>query len=373
MRTDERPDRPAVPVATSDGITPEELQLAARNHGMPLEALAADITPVGLHYLLIHFDVPFLDEAHFRLSVGGRVDRELVLSMDDIRARPRVSMAVTMECAGNGRARLSPRPVSQPWINEAVGTAMWTGTPLAPLLASAGLRNDVVELVFTGADRGVQGGVEHDYERSLSVEEATREDVILAYEINGGPLPPQHGSPLRLLVPGWYGMTSVKWLRAITAVAEPFEGFQMDAYRFRASEADPGTPVTRMLPRSLMIPPGIPDFLTRVRRVAPGPCELSGRAWSGLGPIARVEVSADGERTWAEADLSPSASPYAWTRWRFDWRASTGSAVLSSRATDAAGNVQPVEQPWNHHGFANNEVQRVPVVVGDGEPPDEEP
>src|SRR5215210_1629570 len=177
MRTDERPDRPAVPVATSDGITPEELQLAARNHGMPLEALAADITPVGLHYLLIHFDVPFVDEAAFRLSVGGRVDRELVLSMDDIRARPRVSMAVTMECAGNGRARLSPRPVSQPWINEAVGTAMWTGTPLAPLLASAGLGTDVVELVFTGADRGVQGGVEHDYERSLSVEEATREGV----------------------------------------------------------------------------------------------------------------------------------------------------------------------------------------------------
>jgi DMSO/TMAO reductase YedYZ molybdopterin-dependent catalytic subunit len=127
-----------------------------------IDELAADITPVGLHYLLIHFDVPFVDEAAFRLSVGGRVRQELVLSMDDIRARPRVSMAVTMECAGNGRARLSPRPVSQPWINEAVGTATWTGTPLSPLLASAGLGNDVIELVFTGADRGVQGGVEHD-------------------------------------------------------------------------------------------------------------------------------------------------------------------------------------------------------------------
>ena len=363
MISDERSDHAAVPVATSDGITPEELQLAARNHGMPLEAMAADVTPVGLHYLLIHFDVPFLEEAAFRLSVGGRVDRELALSMDDIRARPRVSMAVTMECAGNGRARLSPRPLSQPWIDEAVGTAMWTGTPLPPLLASAGLGNDVVELVFRGADRGVQGGVEHDYERSLSVEEATRDDVILAYEINGEPLPPQHGYPLRLLVPGWYGMTSVKWLQAITAVAQPFEGFQMDAYRLRTSEEDPGSPVTRILPRSLMIPPGIPDFFTRVRRVAPGPCALSGRAWSGHGPIVRVEVSLDDGRTWAEADISPSASPHAWARWRFHWEASTGSAVLSSRATDAAGNVQPVEQLWNQHGFANNEVQRVPVVV----------
>jgi DMSO/TMAO reductase YedYZ molybdopterin-dependent catalytic subunit len=365
MRIDERPDHTTVPAATSDGISPEELQLAARNHGLPLEALAADVTPVGLHYLLIHFDVPFLDEAAFRLSVGGRLRRELSLSMDDIRTRSRVSMAVTMECAGNGRAKLTPRPLSQPWINEAVGTAIWTGTPLAPLLASAGLEDDVVELVFTGADRGVQGGVEHDYERSLSVDEAMREDVILAYEINGEPLPPQHGYPLRLLVPGWYGMTSVKWLRAITAVAEPFEGFQMDAYRFRASEADPGSPVTRILPRSLMIPPGIPDFYTRVRRVTPGPCPLSGRAWSGHGPIASVEVSVDDGRSWAEAALHPSSSPHAWSRWTFDWEATTGSTVLSSRATDAAGNVQPVDQPWNQHGFANNQVHRVPVEVGE--------
>ena len=360
---DERPDRAAEGVTTSDGISPEELQLAARNHGLPLEALAADVTPVGLHYLLIHFDVPFIDEASFRLAVGGRVRRELVLSMDDLRRRPRVSMAVTMECAGNGRARLTPRPRSQPWINEAVGTAVWTGTPLAPLLDDVGLLDDVVELVFTGADRGVQGGVEHDYERSLSVAEATREDVILAYEINGAPLPPQHGHPLRLVVPGWYGMTSVKWLRAITAVAEPFLGYQMDAYRFRVSEADPGSPVTRILPRSLMIPPGIPDFYTRVRTVAPGRCRLMGRAWSGYGPIARVEVSADDGRSWGDAALHPSASRHAWSRWSFDWDAVAGTTVLCSRATDAAGQVQPGHQPWNHHGFANNEVQRVPVVV----------
>ena len=131
-----------------------------------------------------------------------------------------------MECAGNGRARLDPRPISQPWLLEAVGTAAWTGTPLAPILARPASPTEAVELVFEGADHGVQGGDEHDYERSLPVAEAMRDEVLLAYEVNGAPLPPQHGFPVRLVVPGWYGMASVKWLRRITAVAEPFAGFQ---------------------------------------------------------------------------------------------------------------------------------------------------
>jgi DMSO/TMAO reductase YedYZ molybdopterin-dependent catalytic subunit len=137
--------------------------------------------------------------------------------MADIGDRAAVTMPVTMECAGNGRALLSPRPISQPWLSEAIGTAEWTGTPLAPILREAGIEDEAVELVFTGADRGVQGGVEHDYERSLTVPDAMREEVLLAYAINGQPLPPQHGFPLRLIVPGWYGMTSVKWLTRITA------------------------------------------------------------------------------------------------------------------------------------------------------------
>ena len=248
----------ATGIAASDEITLEELQLAARNHGMPLEGLAYDITPIGMHYLLIHFDIPEADASTWTVEVGGRVRSPLRLSMADIRARPAVTMPVTLECAGNGRARLSPRPLSQPWLNEAVGTAEWTGSPLRPVLEEAGIEDDVVEVVFTGHDRGVQGEIEHDYERSLRLEEAIREEVLLAYAINGQPLPPQHGSPLRLIVPGWYGMTSVKWLRSITAVSEPFEGFQMDACRLRQHPDDPGTPVTRMQPRSLVIPPGIP-------------------------------------------------------------------------------------------------------------------
>lgn len=350
-------------VSSSSEVSLEELQLSQRNHGMQLEGLRYDVTPAGMHYLLIHFDVPEAEIATWRLSIGGLVRDPLELSIAELRSRPSLTMPVTMECAGNGRARLTPRPISQPWITEAIGTAEWTGTPLRPILEEAGIQDRAVELVFRGADHGIQGGEEQDYERSLTIAEAMRDEVILAYAMNGDPLPPQHGFPLRLVVPGWYGMTSVKWLDRITAVTEPFRGFQMEAYRFRQRPEDEGEPVTRMNPRSLMVPPGFPEFLTRRRFVEVGRQELRGRAWSGWGPIERVEVSSDGGVTWADAAVGEPSSPYAWAPWTFTWDAEPGAFELCCRATDAAGNTQPTEQPWNLHGFSNNMVQRVPVEV----------
>jgi DMSO/TMAO reductase YedYZ molybdopterin-dependent catalytic subunit len=353
-----------VETVSSSGITIEELQLAARNHALPLEALRHPITPLGLHYLLIHFDIPAVDERAWRLDVGGRVARPLTLTLEDLKARPSRTLAVTLECAGNGRALLSPRALSQPWLTEAVGTAEWTGTPLAPVLEEAGLLEDAVEVVFTGLDRGVQGDVEHLYERSLPLEDALREEVLLAYGINGQPLPPQHGFPLRLVVPGWYGMTHVKWLRSIAVVDEPFRGWQQEtAYRIKGSEDDPGLPVTRMLPRSLMVPPGIPDFLTRTRFLDAGPCVLEGRAWSGWAPVERVEVSADGGATWDDATLGEAPSDFAWRGWTYRWEAPPGEHELCCRATDAAGRTQPASADWNLDGYCNNAVQRVRVVV----------
>jgi sulfane dehydrogenase subunit SoxC len=349
---------------TSTGISIEELALAARNHGMPLEALRYDVTPVGLHYLLIHFDIPEADERSWRLEVGGEVRTPLSLTMDELRRRPSVTAPVTLECAGNGRARLDPRPLSQPWLEEAVGTAEWTGTPLAPLLEEAGVAEGAVEVLFGGADRGVQGGLEHDYERSLPLQEALREEVLLAWEVNGRPLPPQHGYPLRLVVPGWYGMTSVKWLRRVSVLREPFTGFQQaDSYRIHASEDDPGVPVTRIEPRSLLLPPGIPEFESRARFLAPGRQLLSGRAWSGRAPVARVEVSTDGGASWQAATLGRRRSPWAWVGWSFAWDATAGEHELCSRATDEAGNTQPLAPAWNTGGYANNAVQRVKVTV----------
>jgi sulfane dehydrogenase subunit SoxC len=342
-----------------------ELQLAARNHGMPLEALRYPITPVGLHYLLIHYDIPLVDSTSFELALCGLVERHLALSLEELRARPAIELEVTMECAGNGRALLpGPRPVSQPWLTEAVGTAAWRGTPLAPLLAEAGPVDRAREVVFTGLDRGFEGGEEQAFERSLPIDEALHDDVLLAYEMNGAPLLPQHGFPLRLVVPGWYGMTHVKWLTRITVVDEPFAGYQQaHAYRFRRDEEDEGEPLDRIQPRALMVPPGLPDFPTRERTVAPGPRLIEGRAWSGWAPIAEVEVSADGGATWAPAELEQAGSRWAWRGWRFEWDAFPGEHVLCCRARDEAGNVQPDEADWNVGGYANNGVQRVPVRV----------
>jgi sulfane dehydrogenase subunit SoxC len=347
------------------GISLEELQLAARNHGMPLEALRYPITPVGLHYLLTHYDIPLIDPETWRLSVGGLVNHELSLTLGEIRARPADEVVVTMECAGNGRARLSPRPFSQPWLQEAVGTARWRGAALAPLLEEAGVASGAVEVVFTALDSGIEGDAEETFARSLTVEQALAGGGILAYEINGQPLPPQHGFPLRLVVPGWYGMTNVKWLARIDTVDEPFTGHQQAwSYRIRLREDEPGVPLTRMLPRALIVPPGTPHFPTRHRTVPAGDVLLEGRAWSGWAPIERVEVSTDGGSTWATAELERDVdSAWAWSRWRLIWAAAPGEAELVCRATDEAGNTQPLEPAWNVGGYGNNAVQRVPVTV----------
>jgi DMSO/TMAO reductase YedYZ molybdopterin-dependent catalytic subunit len=182
--------------------------------------------------------------------------------------------------------------------------------------------------------------------------------------MNGAPLPPQHGFPLRLVVPGWYGMTNVKWLERIELVDTPFAGYQNSwSYRLRQAEDEEGVPLDRMQPRSLMAPPGIPEFMTRDRTVGAGDVLLQGRAWSGLAPVDKVEVSTDGGETWGPAELEPAGEPWAWRGWSYRWDAEPGEHVLCCRARDEAGNEQPHEPPWNLGGYANNAVQAVRVTV----------
>jgi DMSO/TMAO reductase YedYZ molybdopterin-dependent catalytic subunit len=339
--------------------TAAEVGLAARNHGMPLEALRYDVTPDGLHYLLLHFDIP---EPQGRLEIGGLVESPFSIELEELQALPAKTLRVTMECAGNGRGQLSPRYPSVPWLEEGVSTAEWTGTPLAELLGRARLRKEAREIVFRGADRGFDAGVEHDFARSLIPAEAMREDVLVAYAMNGMPLPPQHGAPLRLVVPGWYGMASVKWLRAIEAIGQPFDGLQQArSYHFRRLAGEKGEPCTRMRVNSLMVPPGIPDFYSRARTVQAGPVTIVGRAWSGTAPIARVELGVDGE--WSAASVDPTRHPHAWHAWRTVWTARQGDHELACRATDAQGNHQPLEPVWDVSGFGNNAVHRIRVTV----------
>jgi DMSO/TMAO reductase YedYZ molybdopterin-dependent catalytic subunit len=332
---------------------------------MPLELLREPVTPVGLHYLLTHYDIPAVDTETWRLSVDGAVGRTATLTLDELRALPVHEVVVTMECAGNGRARLEPRPVSQPWLLEAVGTGRWRGARLRDVLGASDVADEAVEVLFTGLDRGVENGEQQWFQRSLPLAEAERPEVLLAYELNGGPLPPQHGFPLRVIVPGWYGMTSVKWLGRITLLAEPFAGYQQArGYRLRQTDDDPGVPLQRILPRALMVPPGIPEFMSRERTVERGACPIEGRAWSGGAPVAGVDVSTDDGRTWRATNLEGAdLGPWAWRRWTADWDATPGRHVLCCRARDESGREQPLEATWNLGGYANNEVQRVVVEV----------
>ena len=349
---------------TSQEISLEELQLAARNHGMPLEGLRWPVTPVGLHYLLIHYDIPLVDET-WRLEVDGEVASPGAFTLDEVRALPAHEAVATMECAGNGRAHIAPHVVSQPWLQEAVGTGHWRGARLRDVVQRARPSDGAVEVLFTGLDHGVEGGERQAFQRSLPLATALDDDVLLAYELNGAPLPPQHGYPLRLLVPGWYGMTNVKWLARITLVAEPFSGYQQrQGYRLRYVDDEEGNPLQRMLPRALMVPPGIPEFVTRDRTVGAGRVTLEGRAWSGHGAVEAVDVSTDGGASWSAAQVDPpELGPWAWRRWTFEWDASPGEHTLACRATDAAGNTQPLEPEWNVGGYANNAVQRIRVAV----------
>jgi DMSO/TMAO reductase YedYZ molybdopterin-dependent catalytic subunit len=350
---------------TNEAFAAWEVALANRNSGLPLEMLRHDVTPLGAHYLLTHFDVPFVaDASTWSLQVKGRVKTPLTLSLADLQELPAKTLRVTLECAGNGRSLISPRYQSMPWRHEAVSTAEWTGASLHHVLDRVGLAADAVDVSFLGADRGVDNGNEHNFGRSLKPDAARNPDVMLVWAMNGQPLLPQHGAPLRLIVPGWYGMASVKWLDTIEVLDRPFEGYQQTpGYHFRQERGEHGTPITLMRPRALMIPPGIPDWSSRARRLGPGTVAMLGRAWSGGGvPIVRVEFAVDG--IWQDATLDPpSHSPYAWRSWRTSWIATPGVHELACRATDANGATQPLEARWDNGGFGNNGVQRVKVWV----------
>jgi sulfane dehydrogenase subunit SoxC len=357
------PDRPP---PSSQLFSAEEVTLAFRCHGMHLEALQLPITPLGQHFVLIHFDVPyFAPTDSYAFTIGGHVRTPMTVTLGELKQRPIVKQPTILECAGTGRSYAHPRSIYVPWSTEPMGVYEYTGTPLRPLLEAAGLLDDATEVVFTGHDEGIDLGIRHNFERALPVDEALADGVILAWEANGQPLLPHHGFPLRLIVPTWYGMTSVKYLKSITVIDHTFQGVeQKQVYRDTFSSSDSGRPVQKKRVRSAMMPPGIPDAISRHRFISPGTTVLQGKAWSGHGRIVRVEVSTDDRRTWRPATLDAPVSPHAWTPWRFAWDVRRrGEHILSSRATDEAGNIQPLRAAWNIQGMEQNGVERIGVTV----------
>jgi sulfane dehydrogenase subunit SoxC len=328
---------------------------------LPLEALRYDVTPVGLHYTLSHFDIPRLDPSSYRLRIAGGA-RTVELALRQLEQLRQTTIRVTLECAGNGRAGFTPRYPSMPWLHGGVSTAEWTGVSLHEVIEDL-LPGNIREVAFFGADRGFDSGVEHHFARSLPLEEALQPEVLLAWAMNGQPLAPQHGAPLRLVVPGWFGMASVKWLSRIAFVEGAFDGYQqVVGYRYTKQRGEAGTPVRHAKVKSLIAPPGMPDWYTGRRLVEAGALEIEGRAWSGAGvAVTRVELGVDGE--WRPAELEPASGRFAWQRWRATWEASLGEHELACRATDAQGAEQPLVPDWNVGGMGNNALHRVAVTV----------
>ena len=330
----------------------EELELAKRNHGLPLEALRYPVTPPGLHFVLVHYDVPAIDPASWRLSIRGLVDHPRELSLEELEAMPAVEATVTLECAGNGRGRLEPRPFSMPWLEDGIGTARWKGTPLRPLLDGAGIRDEAVELVFSGPDRGFDGGTEQPYERSLTVREALESDALLAYEMNGAPLPREHGFPLRVVAPGKYGMKHPKWLTRVTLIGEEYFGY----WQQRGWDQ-----VAQVKTTSIIDVPVVGDVL------AEGWVQVRGIAFAGDRGVSRVEVSTDGGRSWGDAALTPALSRWSWVLWQYDAFLREGGHVLLVRATDGEGATQEEqERPSLPDGASGYHRVRVRVTAAAG-------
>lgn len=342
------PVPPTPDAAHSETHSPEMIvrQGDPPNLEFPFHTLSERLTPPGQFYVRSHFPVPELSADDWRLGIGGLTTRPLHLSLADLQAMTPRTITVTLECAGNSRSFLHPKVEGVAWELGAVSTAQWTGVPLSAVLEWAGLHSGAREVVLCGADRGclhepakTPGVIA--YERSLPLKKAL-DDVLLAYAMNGEPLTPQHGFPLRAIVPGWYGMASVKWLTNIYVTDTPFQGFFQTLDYSYWEEGGPLSP--QMRPLSVM------QVKAQIARPAPGesvaagqPYTMTGAAWSGKADIVRVEVSTDGGLTWADAELSDPAEPCVWRRWNFRWHtpSTPGSATLLARATDSAGYTQP--------------------------------
>lgn len=274
---------------------------------------------------------------------------------------PIKTLSLTLECAGNGRTSMDPQPKGTPWDYGALSVLEVTGTSLSNLLQRGKLQEDVVEISFKGADSGeVQPGRKVSYIRSLPLEVALHPNTMLVWAMNGEPLPRNHGFPLRLHVPGWYGMAAVKWLIEVEARTEPFEGFfQTEHYTYQAEQGTPeGEPVREMRVRSLVISPV--DGAT----LSSGEVEIHGLAWSGKGAVSQVEVSTDGGHSWEMAEIIPTPSAHTPSHWRWNMEdVEPGSYSVLSRAMDSTGEMQPLAQRWNALGYGNNGVQLVEFNV----------
>ena len=334
---------------------------------MPVSAFADYITPIDRFFVRSHVYAPRIAASDWRLTVAGDVDTALTLTMDDLRRLPAVELVSVLECAGNGRGFYEPSVPGLQWTQGAVGNGRWRGARLSDVLKRAGLKPSAREILFNGAD--VPIGAMPDFQRSIPMTKALDSDTLLAYEMNGEVLPVEHGFPLRVVAPGWAGNSWIKWLTSISVLDKEHDGFWMArAYRHPGKPVPPATavPPERMQPvTSLRVKSVIAAPLDGSQALSNKPVTIRGTAWSGDAPVAAVEVSVDGGRSWRSASMRrEERTKFGWRRWEYEWTPSREAYyTILARARDAAGNTQPFDQEWNPSGYGWNVVPRAGVNV----------
>ena len=343
-------------------VRPEDLE-------MPLSGFADYLTPAEHFFVRTHVYVPTVNASEWRLNVEGEVATPLTLTLDDVKRLPAVELVSVVECAGNGRGFFEPSVPGMQWASGAVANARWRGARLGDVLKRAGLRASAKEILFDGAD--VPLLAMPDFQRSIPLKKALDANTLLAYEMNGEPLPAKHGFPLRVVAPGWASDSWVKWLTSIRVLDKEHDGFWMkSAYRRPGQPVAPGTsvPPEQMQPvTSLRVKSVIAAPLDGSRAPVGMPLTVRGVAWSGdAGPVTSVDVSVDSGRTWKPAALrSGQKTQFGWRQWEFAWTPPQAAYyTILARARDAAGNAQPLDQEWNPSGYGWNVAPRVGLNVG---------
>jgi DMSO/TMAO reductase YedYZ molybdopterin-dependent catalytic subunit len=339
------------------------------NSETPRDSVRSWVTPTRLFFVRNHFTVPPIDLAAWRLTVDGRVKKHRAWTWEELLELPERTVFATVECAGNGRSFLAERQPGVQWGAGAVGHAEWTGVPLAHVLEQSGLEGDALEVLFEGADVGTEPDhpAPMPFERSLPLAKALHPDTLLAYRMNGELLDPVHGYPLRLFVPGWYGVASVKWLRRIDVVNAPFRGY-FQSVKYTVQRSTPGGVepeiVGPMMPKSEIVRPRAGDVL------GVGGNRLFGVAWAGEDSVSRVEVSTDGGANWSDAALIGPQAAYSWTLWEYLWEAeSPGEHTILVRATSSHGRVQPAGHDALNGGYLIHHSRPLYVHVASGRRP----
>src|SRR5581483_11173542 len=339
---------------------PEDLE-------MPLEGFTQWLTPVDRFFVRCHTYIPKVNAGEWRLKIDGQVAQPMALTMDDLRKLPKVDVPAVLECAGNGRRFYEPHVAGAQWGFGSVGNGRWTGVRLRDVLQKAGIKDSAQQVLCDGAD--VPLGKMPDFERTIPVAKALHADTLLAYEMNGQALPVEHGFPLRVIVPGWAGDSWVKWLQHIEVLDHEFDGLWMkSAYRHPTHPVAPGTavdpaemtPVTDLNVKSVIAAPG--------GWARPGAVRIQGTAWLNTSPVSRVDVSTDGGKSWNAAKLKGPQSQYGWRLWQYDWEAAEGNYTLMARATNMAGQTQPLNEEWNPNGYLWNVAQPHAIAISNQTP-----